>query len=156
MTNTTFDLKNGYVLIDGHIIAPLNLTDFLITASQNKIDVKDLERNEGWPIYGLDTKINAEVFWMNIAYENNALYSLYASWNGGICGKKNYDTTERELISDKNALSKIVEKVIGKTPTVKNYNHDMFMFDWGNIAVAASLQSIMVTLGITWNEFERK
>lgn len=155
MKNVEFDFTKGLILIEGYVVAPLNLDDFLRVTEQHLIETKDCTRNQDWPTYGLETKINVQDFWMNVSFHQKELHSVWFLWNGGIAGKKGYDTTENELITDKNSLTKILVKIIGKQPEVKEYNHNVFLFDWGYISIAASLQSAMVTIGVSWQTFNK-
>lgn len=153
MKNVELDLKNGKLLIDGCVIAPLGLDDFISVTNQKAIKFDEVTRNADWPMYGSEVSIQNQKFWMNVSFNQKKFDSVWLSWNGGVVAKKGYDTTEKELISDKNSLSNLMKKVFQKEPEVKEYNHDVFLFDWGYISTSASLQSVMVTLGISWKEF---
>lgn len=155
MSNMQLDVSSGKISIDGHLVAPMNLSGFECAIKANGIEAQDCTRNEGWPTFGLEVKIDGQEFWMNISFKGNELYSVWLSWNGGISEKKGYDTTERELISDKNALSKFLSRKIGKQPEVKDYNRDIFLFDWGYVSASASLQSVMVSVGIAWQPWNQ-
>ena len=151
MNDAKIDLITGNIVVNGVSIAPLTLDEFLRITIQHNIKFKKNIPNEGWSNFGLGVTINNQDFGLNISYSKNELYSTWFSWAGGISEKKGYDTTEKELIADKNSLSKFLTKIIGKEPEEKEYNHNIFLFEWGNISVAASLQSAMVSMGVTWH-----
>lgn len=69
----------------------------------------------------------------------------------GIQKKYGYNTTEYQLIADKNRLANLLSKVLGKGPDEIKKTFSAFNFSWGNISASASLQSAMASIGISWN-----
>jgi len=114
MNNVDFDLSNGNTLVNGVVIAPLDINEFINTTKLNNLKFEDVSRNDDWPVYGLEVSIQNQNFWLNISFGNNKTKSAWLSWDGGITSPKGYNTTEKELISDKNALTKFIKKIINK------------------------------------------
>lgn len=139
-------------MINGCVAAPLDLDDFIRALNANNIPFANTTRNADWPTYGIKVSIQNQSYWGSFSFHEKKFDSAWLSWDGGITSRKGYNTTEKELIADKNALSKFMANIIGKEPEVREYNHDMFMFDWGYVSTSASLQSVAVTVGISWNK----
>jgi hypothetical protein len=83
------------------------------------------------------------------------LIKICFAWNDGISSKKGYEATENELINDKNKLTRFLEKIVGKRPEVTECTNNVFLYGWGYISTAASLQSAIVTIGVSWHQYLR-
>jgi len=153
MIQIAFDLNNGNVTANGAVIAPLSLSAFLQINAAKRLGAQEVFKTNGRVKYGLTAKISDRIFGMNIAFAESTIDSIYLSWDGGNSGKKGYDATEKELISDKNSLSKMLAKILGKAPEVVEYNHDVFLFEWGYISTAAALRSSTVGIGVSWKPY---
>lgn len=155
MSHLKFSIADGKILMDGKTIAPLDFIDFKIIANRIGINFYESSPMKRWKNIGLDVEFSSNKFGMTMSYEEGKLYSCWFGWDGGISKLKGYETTERELIADKNLLTKIMVKNLNKSPDVKNYNHDIFQFDWGQISTSASIQSTSVAIGIAWFSLNR-
>jgi len=151
MKKISFDTKNGYLLLSGIIIAPLNEYEFTKTAEENKIEIENNQTNTY--VHNLSTcgKLNEFEFGINFTFENYCMTSVWLSWDGGNTKKYGYNTTENQLIADKNSLAKLLSEVLGKDPDEIKKTFSAFNFPWGNISASASLQSAMTSIGISWN-----
>lgn len=151
MKKISFDTKNGYLLLSGIIIAPLNEYEFTKTVEENKIEIENNQTNTY--VHNLSTcgKLNEFEFGMNFTFENYCMTSVWLSWDGGNTKKYGYNTTENQLIADKNSLAKLLAEVLGKNPDEIKKTFSAFNFPWGNISASASLQSAMTSIGISWN-----
>jgi len=151
MKKISFDTKNGYLLLSGIIIAPLNEYEFTKTAEENKIEIENNQTNTY--VHNLSTcgKLNEFEFGINFTFENYCMTSVWLSWDGGNTKKYGYNTTENQLIADKNSLAKLLAEVFGKDPDEIKKTFSSFNFPWGNISASASLQSAMTAIGISWN-----
>jgi hypothetical protein len=116
MKKISFDTKNGYLLLDSIMMAPLNESEFIKTAKENDIEIEDKKTNTY--VHNLSTcgSLNEFEFGINFTFENYCMKSVWLSWDGGNTKKYGYDTTENQLISDKNRLAKLLAKVLGKSP----------------------------------------
>lgn len=151
MKKISFDTKNGYLLLSGAIIAPLNEYEFTKTAEENNIEIEKNQTNTY--VHNLSTcgKLNEFEFGINFTFENYYMTSVWLSWDGGNTKKYGYNTTEKQLISDKNSLTKLLAEVLGKDPDEIKKTFSAFNFSWGNISASASIQSAMTVIGISWN-----
>ena len=151
MKKISFDTKNGYLLLDGIIMAPLNESEFIKIAKENDIEIEDNETNTY--VHNLSTcgSLNEFKFGINFTFENYCMKSVWLSWDRGNTKKYGYSTTEYQLIADKNRLAKLLAKVLEKGPDEIKKTFSAFNFSWGNISASASLQSAMDSIGISWN-----
>lgn len=149
------DLKSGFIFINKCHVAPLGLPDFKRISEASGIGFEDVARNSDWPMYGAKVWIRDKEFWMNVSFFCENIESVWLSWCGGVVQAKGFNAEESDLIFDKNALSKFIKLVVGKCPDKKEYNHDVYLFEWGKISVSASLQSISVNVGISWKSVKR-
>lgn len=151
MKKVSFDTKNGYLLLDGIMMAPLDEFEFIKTAKENDIEIEDNKTNTY--VHNLSTcgSLNEFEFGINFTFENYCMKSVWLSWDGGNTKKYGYNTTENQLIDDKNRLANLLAKVLGKYPDEIKKPFSAFNFSWGNISASASLQSAMDSIGISWN-----
>jgi hypothetical protein len=152
MNNINFSTDDGKVLLDDAIVAPLSLSNFRIIAEERKIKYGEYQPSAGWITIAMDVNILSDKFGMNISYNENNLMACWFGWDAGISSLKGYETSEKELIADKNSLSKIISKKLCKNPEEKNYNNDVFLYEWGYISTVASIKSTSVAVGIGWKK----
>ena len=151
MKKVSFDTKNGYLLLDGIMTAPLNESEFIKIAKENNIEIEDNETNTYVPNLSTCGSLNEFEFGINFTFENYCMKSVWLSWDGGNTKKYGYNTTEYQLIADKNRLANLLTKVLEKCPDEIKKTFSAFNFSWGNISASASLQSAMTSIGISWN-----
>jgi hypothetical protein len=151
MKKISFDTKNGYLLLDGIMMAPLDESEFIKIAKENDIKIEDNKTNTY--VHNLSTcgSLNEFEFGINFTFKNYCMKSVWLSWDGGNTKKYGYKTTEKQLISDKNSLTKLLAEVLGKDPDEIKKTFSASNFPWGNISASASIQSAMTSIGISWN-----
>ena len=151
MKKVSFDTKNGYLLLDGIMMAPLNESYFIKIAKENDIEIEDNKTNTF--VHNLSTCgiLNEFEFGINFIFENYCMKSVWLSWDGGNTKKYGYNSTENQLISDKNNLARLLAKVLKKNPDEVKKSFSAFNFPWGSISASASIQSAMASIGISWN-----
>ena len=151
MKKVSFDTKNGYLLLDGIMMAPLNESYFIKIAKENDIEIEDNKTNTF--VHNLSTCgiLNEFEFGINFIFENYCMKSVWLSWDGGNTKKYGYNSTENQLISDKNNLARLLAKVLEKNPDEVKKIFSAFSFPWGSISASASIQSTMASIGISWN-----
>ena len=151
MKKVSFDTRNGYLLLDGIMMAPLNESDFIKIAKENDIEIEDNKTNTY--VHNLSTcgSLNEFEFGINFIFENYCMKSVWLSWDGGNTKKYGYNSTENQLISDKNNLTRLLAKVLEKNPDEVKKTFSAFNFPWGSISASASIQSAMASIGISWN-----
>ena len=151
MKKVSFDTKNGYLLLDGIMMAPLNESEFIKIAKENKIEIENKKTNTC--IRNLSTcgSLNEFEFGINFIFENYCMKSVWLSWDGGNTKKYGYNSTENQLIFDKNSLARLLTKVLEKNPDEVKKSFSAFNFPWGSISASASIQSAMASIGISWN-----
>lgn len=162
MKKISFDTKNGYLLLDNIMIAPLNEYEFIKIAKENNIEIEKNRTNTY--VHNLSTcgSLNEFEFGINFNFENYCMTSVWLSWDGGNTKKYGYSTTEKQLISDKNSLTRLLAKVLEKDPDETKKTFSAFNFPWGNISASASIQSAMTSIGMSWkistmmHEFKKK
>ena len=150
MNNINFSIDDGKIQLNGEIIAPLSLSDFKAAAEKRGVIYNEFHPTAGWTTVGLDVNIISYQFGMNISYSDNTLAGCWFGWDGGISGLKGYNATEKELIADKNSLTKIIASALCRQPDKQNYNNDVFLYEWGCISTSASLKSSNVAVGVKW------
>ncbi len=151
MKKISFDTKNGYLLLKDVMIAPLKECEFIKTAKENKIEIENQKTNTC--IRNLSTcgSLNEFEFSINFIFENYCMKSVWLSWDGGNTKKYGYNSTENQLIFDKNSLARLLTKVLEKNPDEVKKSFSAFNFPWGSISASASIQSAMASIGISWN-----
>lgn len=151
MKKVSFDTRNGYILLDGIMMAPLNESDFIKIAKENDIEIEDNKTNTY--VHNLSTcgSLNEFDFGINFIFENYCMKSVWLSWDGGNTKKYGYNSTENQLISDKNNLTRLLARVLEKNPDEVKKTFSAFNFPWGSISASASIQSAMASIGISWN-----
>lgn len=151
MKKVSFDTRNGYLLLDGIMMAPLNESDFIKIAKENDIEIEDNKTNTY--VHNLSTcgSLNEFDFGINFIFENYCMKSVWLSWDGGNTKKYGYNSTENQLISDKNNLTRLLARVLEKNPDEVKKTFSAFNFPWGSISASASIQSAMASIGISWN-----
>ena len=151
MKKISFDTKNGYLLLKDVMIAPLKECEFIKTAKENKIEIENNKTNTC--IRNLSTcgSLNEFEFGINFIFENYCMKSVWLSWDGGNTKKYGYNSTENQLIFDKNSLARLLTKVLEKNPDEVKKSFSAFNFPWGSISASASIQSAMASIGISWN-----
>lgn len=133
------------------MIAPLKECEFIKTAKENKIEIENNKTNTC--IRNLSTcgSLNEFEFGINFIFENYCMKSVWLSWDGGNTKKYGYNSTENQLIFDKNSLARLLTKVLEKNPDEVKKSFSAFNFPWGSISASASIQSAMASIGISWN-----
>lgn len=133
------------------MIAPLKECEFIKTAKENKIEIENKKTNTC--IRNLSTcgSLNEFEFGINFIFENYCMKSVWLSWDGGNTKKYGYNSTENQLIFDKNSLARLLTKVLEKNPDEVKKSFSAFNFPWGSISASASIQSAMASIGISWN-----
>ncbi|WP_162995562.1 hypothetical protein [Janthinobacterium agaricidamnosum] len=151
MKKISFDTRNGYLLLDGIMMAPLNESDFIKFAKENDIEIENNKTNTY--VHNLSTcgSLNEFEFGINFIFENYCMKSVWLSWDGGNTKKYGYNSTENQLISDKNSLARLLAKVLKKNPDEAKKTFSVFNFPWGSISASASIQSAMASIGVFWN-----
>lgn len=151
MKKISFDTKNGYLLLKDVMIAPLKECEFIKTAKENKIEIENKKTNTC--IRNLSTcgSLNEFEFGINFIFENYCMKSVWLSWDGGNTKKYGYNSTENQLIFDKNSLARLLTKVLEKNPDEVKKSFSAFNFPWGSISASASIQSAMASIGISGN-----
>ena len=151
MKKISFDTKNGYLLLKDVMIAPLKECEFIKIAKENKIEIENKKTNTC--IRNLSTcgSLNEFEFGINFIFENYCMKSVWLSWDGGNTKKYGYNSTENQLIFDKNSLARLLTKVLEKNPDEVKKSFSAFNFPWGSISASASIQSAMASIGISWN-----
>jgi hypothetical protein len=152
MNNFNIDVKNGEISINNQIIYTPRNTD--LPRSLENFGFTSTTRNPDYPSHGIEVNFLGEKLSLTITTHQTAIYSAWMLWNGGAAGRKGYECTEIELISDKNSLSKKLSLALGKQPSQINYNKNIFMYDWGDISVSAAIQSMMVSIGLSWRNMD--
>lgn len=151
MNTIHLDPSSGSLSLDSVAIAPKSVGQLRDAFSRLGLAVREMHPNNDLVAFALSGELRGEEFGINITYRNEELHSVWLAWDGGITKKKGYETSEKELLTDKNQLSRFVSKILGKPPDVKEYTHDVFQFRWGRISVAASLKSTIVSIGLHWS-----
>ncbi|WP_139143858.1 MULTISPECIES: hypothetical protein [unclassified Janthinobacterium] len=151
MKKISFDTRNGYLLLDGIMMAPLNESDFIKIAKENDIEIENNKTNTY--VHNLSTcgSLNEFEFGINFIFENYCMKSVWLSWDGGNTKKYGYNSTENQLISDKNSLARLLAKVLKKNSDEAKKTFSVFNFPWGSISASASIQSAMASIGVFWN-----
>jgi hypothetical protein len=151
MKKVSFDTRNGYLLLDGIMMAPLNEYDFIKIAKENDIEIENNKTNTYVRNLSTCGSLNEFEFGINFIFENYCMKSVWLSWDGGNTKKYGYNSTENQLISDKNNLARLLAKVLEKNPDEVKKFFSAFSFPWGSISASASIQSTMASIGISWN-----
>lgn len=141
----------GLVESNGVIIAPLDLRKARAALLSADIEFMEFVKNDGWITIGVDVCIFDQKFGMNLDFQEDRLSLVWLSWYDGIVGKKGYSSSEEDLIKDKNKLSRFLSENFQKPPEISDYSKDVFNFEWGYVSASASLQSVIVTIGLEWN-----
>ncbi len=155
MNNILFASSSGSLAINTVTIAPKSLSEIRDAFSCLGLVVREMHPTSDLVSFALSGEFHGEQFGIYITYKGEELYSAWLAWDGGITRKKGYETTEKELLVDKNQLSRLFSKIIGKSPDVKEYTHDAFHFPWGRVSIAASLRATIVSIGFHWNSGTR-
>ena len=151
MKKVSFDTRNGYLLLDSIMMAPLNEYDFIKIAKENDIEIENNKTNTYVRNLSTCGSLNEFEFGINFIFENYCMKSVWLSWDGGNTKKYGYNSTENQLISDKNSLARLLAKVLEKNPDEVKKIFSAFSFPWGSISASASIQSTMASIGISWN-----
>lgn len=122
------DAASGSLSLNSVTIAPKSLSDFRDAVSRLGFVVREMHPNNDFVTFSLSGKLKDEEFGIDITYEGEKLYSVWLAWDGGITKKKGYETSEKELLIDKNQLSRFLSKILGKLPDDQDYTHDVFQF----------------------------
>lgn len=151
MNTIAIDLSSGALLVGATVIAPKSIDEFRQTVLGLGLSIREMVPNAGFITFGMSGTWCGETFGINITYHDGVLQPVWLAWAGGIKSKKGYETTEVELVADKNRLSKLLSKYFKKDPDIQEHTHDVFEFDWGRVSVAASLKSTLVSVGLRWS-----
>lgn len=151
MKKIFFNTKNGYLLLDDIIIAPLNESEFIKITKENDIEIEKNETNTHMHNLSTCGSLNEFEFGINFIFENYCMTSVWLSWDGGNTKKYGYNTTEKQLLADKNRLVKLLVIVLGKSPDEIKKTFSAFNFSWGDISASASIQSTITSIGMSWN-----
>ena len=133
------------------MMAPLNEYDFITIAKENDIEIENNKTNTYVRNLSTCGSLNEFEFGINFIFENYCMKSVWLSWDGGNTKKYGYNSTENQLISDKNNLARLLAKVLEKNPDEVKKIFSAFSFPWGSISASASIQSTMASIGISWN-----
>jgi hypothetical protein len=154
MKKISFDTKNGYLLLDDIRMAPYKEYEFTKIAKENNFEIECNKTNTY--VHNLSTcgSLNEFEFGINFTFENYRMKSVWLSWDGGNTKKYGYNTTENQLIADKNSLAKLLAEILGKEPDEIKKAFSSFNSPWGNISASASLQSVMASIGMSWRRVD--
>lgn len=150
MKNIKINIEDGTFSIDNTIVAPLDKFTFLDTINKNHIPFEKINSNSITDNFSLDGKIKEYEFGVKLFFKDESIEILWLAWDGGNSKKFGYNTTEDQLISDKNHLTKLLNEIFNKKPDCKKRTNDTFNFHWGHISTSASIQSSTVSIGIFW------
>lgn len=150
MSKILFDTSAGRLLLDGTVIAPLPLQSFRAILTAARLHADEFRPNDDFTTFGLEGNLDGEVFGINISYSRDMFESAWLAWDGGTSKVKGYNTSKKELIADKNKLTKILSQIFGKQPEEQTESYSSFQYNWGDISVSAAIASAMVAVGITW------
>lgn len=151
MKKISFDTKNGYLLLDNILMAPINEYEFIKTSKENNIEIQNNQTNTYVHTLSTCGKLNEFEFGINFTFENSLMKNVWLSWDGGNTKKYGYNTTENQLLDDKKSLAKLLTKIFDRDPDEIKKTFSAFHFSWGNISASASLQSVMTAIGMSWN-----
>lgn len=132
-------------------MAPIDEFEFNKNAKENKIEIENNKTNTYVHTLSTIGKLNEFEFGINFTFENSLIKNFWLSWDGGNTKNYGYNTTENQLIADKNSLAKLLTKIFDREPDEITKTFSAFHFPWGEISASASLQSAMTTIGISWN-----
>lgn len=133
------------------MVAPSNEFEFVKKAKENKIEIENNQTNTHVHTLSTFGELNEFEFCINFTFENYLIKNVWLSWDGGNTKIYGYDTTENQLIADKNSLAKLLTKILDRDPDEIKKTFSAFYFPWENISASASLQSTMTSIGISWN-----
>jgi hypothetical protein len=150
MNNIIFSNMDGKILLDGEIIAPLSLSDFMLVSKKMAIIHEETRRKGEWRMVRIDVNILKHKFWMYISFVQNEMKLCQFYWNGGILNSKGFEVTVRELLADKNSLTKLFSEALGVKASKRSYNFDVFSFEWGSIENCAAIQTPSVIVEMEW------
>lgn len=151
MKKISFDTKNGYILLDNIVIAPLGEIEFIERSIKYKFEIMTNQTNTHIHNFSTFGTLNEFEFGVNFIFENSFMKSIWLFWDGGNSKKYGYNTTENQLIADKNNLAKLLAKIFDKEPDEIQKTFSVFYFPWGNVSASASIQSSTTAIGISWN-----
>jgi hypothetical protein len=98
----------------------------------------------------IDVHILVHKFWMYIYFVRNEMKLCQFYWNGGILNSKGFEVTVRELLADKNSLTKLFSEALGIKASKRSYNFDVFSLEWGSIENCAAIQTPSVIVEMEW------
>ena len=150
MNDIKFSAIDGKILLDGDIVAPLSLSDFMTFSKERNIKHEEVKRNGDWTMIRIDVSILSRKFWMYISFAGNEMESCQFYWNGGILNSKGFEINVRELLVDKNSLTKLFTEALGVKPSKRSSNYDVFSFEWGTIENCAAIQTPSVIVEMEW------
>ena len=151
MKKISFDTKTGNILLDNIVIAPLGEIEFIEKSMKYKIEPITTQTNTHIHNFSTFGTLNEFEFGVNFIFENSFMKSIWLFWDGGNSKKYGYNTTENQLIADKNNLAKLLAKIFDKEPDEIKKTFSAFYFPWGNVSASASIQSSTTAIGISWN-----
>jgi hypothetical protein len=111
---------------------------------------EETQRKGEWSMVRIDVHILKHKFWMCISFIQNEMKSCRFYWSGGILSSKGFEVTVRELLADKNSLTKLFSEALGVKPSERSYNFDVFSFKWGSIENCAAIQTPSVIVEMEW------
>ncbi|MYN29377.1 hypothetical protein [Duganella levis] len=151
MKTININVVSGSLDAAGVVIAPLNLDMTRVALEEAGIVFNENSKDGGWTSISAIVSMAGQSFGMNIEFKGKKLFSIDLRWRDGAAEKKGYDASEKDLIADKNSLSRLIEKKIAKfSPQEPSYNADVFNYDWGFISASASIRSSIVVMGLMY------
>lgn len=146
------DVLSGNVLLDHLTILPLGEMDFLLAAGQFFTNKNNYPVELGLTSYtNGDVKFGSSFFQLEIWFRDSNLEMLSMDWLGGITKEKGWNSSDSDLIHDKNSLTRLVRKMVGKNPERMDEYEDLFEFEWGLIFVHCVRKAMYAKIDITWS-----
>lgn len=146
-----FNTESGQLMLNNIHVAPFDEQKFIVNMKENAIDIEKHTTGTHIRNFSTSRSLKGLEFGINFIFDCAHMQSVWMSWDGGNTKKYGYDTTESQLLSDKDTLVKLLSKSFNRNPDEINKASSTFQFPWGHISASASIQSSTAAIGISWN-----
>lgn len=143
----------GEVFFDGVKVARLKLPDFLSANVGNATPVRNIPSNIASSVYKMSpVEFCNRKFECTFWFKEEVLFLVSLSWLEGRTAALGWSASEKDVLSDKNSLTRMLGKNLKANPQAFDDDQDRFCFAWGSVSAVPVRKAQYAKIDIRWND----
>lgn len=143
----------GEIFFDNVKVARLKLSDFLSVTVHNAVPVSNIPSNIASAVYKISpVEFCNRKFECTFWFKGEVLFLVSLSWLEGRTAALGWDVLEKDVLSDKNSLTRMLRKNLKANPRTLDDDQDRFCFAWGSVSAVPVRKAQYAKIDIRWND----